>query len=377
MQNNNFSSLVEKAKAIAAKLKQDTNKRKGEGEEVVTSVKKYKPLTITETIEIPSHYATLVTGRSGEGLKNIELSCNCRIEVDDEVVNDKRRVTIKGEPLSVKEAKDKIDRIVYGEGALQILTGEQSSLGYQTIFVQVPTSRVGLVIGKGGETIRALQEKTGARINLCKDGEMDNPPNAKTVVVYGPPHCIAMAQQYIDDIVSGNSYAGTFAITGDSETMYVPKEKVGQVIGKGGETIKYIQNTFNVKLTIDSKVEVNGERPVTITGSLEAIKNAKEEINEKVWGNKRGMLGDADDYGVKMDKEYAQIDPAYSAAYGMGVPAAYSSNVDYAAMMGYDKETWEKYVEYYAQYYATLQYPTDESAAAPGGGGDAGPSTLS
>jgi far upstream element-binding protein len=92
---------------------------------------------------------------------------------------------------------------------------------------------VGLVIGKGGETIRALQEKTGAKINVCKDGEMDNPPNTKTVVVNGPPHCINLAQQYIDDIVSGSAYAGQFGVTGVSETFTVPRDKVGLVIGKG------------------------------------------------------------------------------------------------------------------------------------------------
>ena len=93
---------------------------------------------------------------------------------------------------------------------------------------------------------------------------MDNPHNTKSIVVFGPPQCIKLAQQYIDDIVSGNSYAGTFSITGDSEVMMVPKEKIGQVIGKGGETIKEIQTRANVKLTIDSRNEKDGERAVII-----------------------------------------------------------------------------------------------------------------
>lgn len=51
------------------------------------------------------------------------------------------------------EAKARIDDIVYGSGAISLL----NQTGHQTIYNTVPTTRVGLVIGKGGETIRNLQ----------------------------------------------------------------------------------------------------------------------------------------------------------------------------------------------------------------------------
>ena len=223
-------------------------------------VKKFQPTVVTLVFNIPSHMVPLVQGRQGEGLRNIELSTNTNIQLED--ISGVKQVTIQGEQLAANEAKKKIDSICFGDGSLTVITGEQSQLGYKTIFVQVPTQRVGLVIGKGGETIRALQEKTGARINLCKDGEINNPHNMKSLVVYGPPQCIKLAQQYIDDIVSGNSYAGTFSITGDSEVLMIPKEKIGQVIGKGGETIKEIQNRSQVKLTIDPKDTDDGQRKV-------------------------------------------------------------------------------------------------------------------
>lgn len=62
---------------------------------------------------------------------------------------------------------------------------------------------------------------------------MDNPPDTKTVVVNGPPHCIAAAQQLIDEIVSGKVYGVPFGVVGISEVIHVPKDKVGLVIGKG------------------------------------------------------------------------------------------------------------------------------------------------
>jgi far upstream element-binding protein len=293
---NNFTNALEKAKAIAAKLvKEGGTKRPAEEEEgpqegqVVKkeklAVTQYKPKMTSTVLRIPTHMAALVLGRSGENLRNLETSCNVRIIVDDEVVDDKRTLTIEGEELSVNEAKSRIDDIVHGSGAITLLIGGNAPSGHQTIYITVPTNRVGLVIGKGGETIRNLQDRTGAKINVCKDGEIDTPPGMKTVVVNGPPHCIQVAQMLIDEIVSGHSYAGTFGLTGHAETIFVPKEKVGLVIGKGGETLKMIQNSCDVKLNIDANSDKKQERPVTISGTKEAIQKAKEQIYERVYGN--------------------------------------------------------------------------------------------
>lgn len=87
-------------------------------------------------------------------MRNLETSCNVRITITDEPIDDKRTVTISGEELSVTEARNRIDDIVNGSGSLALLMGGQAPTGHQTIYVQVPTSRVGLVIGRGGETIR-------------------------------------------------------------------------------------------------------------------------------------------------------------------------------------------------------------------------------
>lgn len=45
--------------------------------------------------------------------------------------------------------------------------------------VMVPGSKVGLVIGKGGETIKNLQEKSGAKMVIIQDG-----PGQELVVKY-------------------------------------------------------------------------------------------------------------------------------------------------------------------------------------------------
>lgn len=64
--------------------------------------------------------------------------------------------------------------------------------------------------------------------------------------------------------------------------MRVPKDKIGLVIGRGGDTIKQIQHEAKCKLNIEQNTEIDGDRIVTVTGTAEAIALARELINEKV-----------------------------------------------------------------------------------------------
>jgi hypothetical protein len=131
---------IDDKKRSADELADEDAKRK--------QIKVYKPVMITKQLSIPAHMAPLVQGRGGEQLINIEMACNCTIKIgtffidaEEETVNDQKLVTIKGEELSVNEAKSRIEDIVHGSGALAVLMGGHSQPGSQTIYVQVPTSR--------------------------------------------------------------------------------------------------------------------------------------------------------------------------------------------------------------------------------------------
>lgn len=61
--------------------------------------------------------------------------------------------------------------------------------------------RVGVIIGKGGETIKYLQLQSGAKIQVTRD--MDADPNAptRTVDLTGTPDQISKAEQLINDVL--------------------------------------------------------------------------------------------------------------------------------------------------------------------------------
>jgi KH domain RNA binding protein, putative (fragment) len=66
----------------------------------------------------------------------------------------------------------------------------------------VPANRTGIVIGKGGETIRAIKQQSGCDIELEK--------NSKGVfIIRGPSERIPYAQQLINEKVHGLASGGS------------------------------------------------------------------------------------------------------------------------------------------------------------------------
>ena len=64
--------------------------------------------------------------------------------------------------------------------------------------IKIPNGLVGIVIGKSGETIKALQAKTGARIQISK--EIIGPERDVTLI--GGPSEIAAVRAEIDMLLS-------------------------------------------------------------------------------------------------------------------------------------------------------------------------------
>lgn len=68
--------------------------------------------------------------------------------------------------------------------------------------IDIPNGRVGVIIGKAGETIKYLQLQSGAKIQVTRD--MDADPNSPTrpVELMGTPEQIAKAEQLINDVLA-------------------------------------------------------------------------------------------------------------------------------------------------------------------------------
>ncbi|XP_022861903.1 far upstream element-binding protein 1-like isoform X1 [Olea europaea var. sylvestris] len=179
-----------------------------------------------------------------------------------------------------------------------------ASYGYpggpgQSKKIEIPNGRVGVIIGKGGETIRYLQVQSGAKIQVTRDMDADHNSATRDVELMGTPDQIEKAEQLINDVLAeadaGGSGAvsrqfgvssGQFGVSSGSEqfVMKIANNKVGLVIGKGGETIKNMQARSGARIQVIPlhlpPGDTSTERTLQIDGTSEQIEIAKQLVNE-------------------------------------------------------------------------------------------------
>ncbi|CAB0015455.1 unnamed protein product [Nesidiocoris tenuis] len=172
--------------------------------------------------------------------------------------------------------------------------------------VMIPGAKVGLVIGKGGETIKMLQEKSGAKMVVIQDGP--NQEAEKPLRITGDPQKVEHARQLVYELLAekeqrggggrggagggggrggfGGGGRGGFNNRGgggDESTFVVPAAKCGVIIGRGGETIKQINQTSGAHCELDRRPNDNpNEKIFIIRGSPQQIETAKQMIADKL-----------------------------------------------------------------------------------------------
>ncbi|CAD5186651.1 unnamed protein product [Musa acuminata subsp. malaccensis] len=211
--------------------------------------------------------------------------------------------------------------------------------------IEIPNGRVGVIIGKSGETIKYLQLQSGAKIQVTRD--MDADPNAQTrsVELIGTSEQISKAEQLINDVLS-EADAGASGIIAarkfgsvqpgaEQFQMKVPNNKVGLVIGKGGETIKNMQARTGARVQViplhPPPGDTSTERTVYIDGTKEQIEAAKQLVNEVISENRArnpAMAGGYPQQGYHQPRPPTSwgppgAPPMQQSGYGYMPPGAY------------------------------------------------------
>jgi far upstream element-binding protein len=107
--------------------------------------------------------------------------------------------------------------------------------------ILVPANKCGLVIGKGGETIKRLSEQYGVKLVVIQDASTTSGTD-KPLRITGDPEKVARAKEAVLALInpqvhkgpSTNEYGSKNILPGQTEVyIKVPSEKAGIVIGKG------------------------------------------------------------------------------------------------------------------------------------------------
>ncbi|KAA6414605.1 MAG: hypothetical protein FRX48_01355 [Lasallia pustulata] len=361
-----------------------------------------------ETIVIESGLVGLIIGRQGENLRRVEADTNTRVQfmTGPDASGPMRQCKITGPRQAREDAKNEIYRIIDENGngprgaaapdrsvrgSSKGAAGHQPALrvGEDATQIMVPNRTVGLIIGRGGETIRDLQERSQCHVNIV--GEEKSVNGLRPVNLIGTPQAAATAKDLIMEIVDSDTKSlanqggagrdmgrgpgygvpgGGDAFNGGdkiNDTIIVPSEAVGMIIGKGGETIKDMQSTSGCKINVAPASGQDYEREIGLVGSRVAIEQAKRAIMDKVEAVEQknrpggGRRGGDDPYSDR----YSQAQQPYGQQAGGVGPQPQATpqpggEVDpYAAYGGYNN--------YVAMWYAAMAQPNQQPGQGPPG----------
>uniref|UniRef100_H2YJL0 K Homology domain-containing protein n=1 Tax=Ciona savignyi TaxID=51511 RepID=H2YJL0_CIOSA len=189
---------------------------------------------MSETIRLPDDLVGLIIGRGGENIMRMQRETGCRIQITQSIPGTKERpCTLSGTPEQIEYV-----HFLYGmDGGMGggMGGGNMGGMGdgvEKSIEIAVPPDKCGLIIGKGGETIKMLQQSLGVKMLLIQDST-DNIGQSKPLRITG-------AQMNLDPNMFGDDVNKTI--------IPVPKAAVGVVIGKGGDMINQIQNVTGTRI---------------------------------------------------------------------------------------------------------------------------------
>lgn len=227
----------------------------------------------------------LIIGRQGENLRRVENETSTRVQflTGPESSGPIRQCKISGPQRAREDAKREIARIIADNGkelgksnlnpsGVKSIGTHAPALraGEDATQILVPNRTVGLIIGRGGETIRDLQERSGCHVNIV--GEEKSVNGFRPVNLIGTPQAAAVARQLIDEIVesdtknmnaqnAGNRDMGRgqpmFGGGGGgdekiNDNITVPSEAVGMIIGKGTYLL-FCSHLANSRLTLNRR----------------------------------------------------------------------------------------------------------------------------
>jgi len=144
--------------------------------------------TVEDYIIVPTKKLGMIMGTKGETIKCISRQARVRCELDSKDFSDvkERKMYIKGKRDSVNKAKQLIFEMMYAPKENEY-----------TDYISIPIDKCGLLIGRKGETIKEINEVSGA---ICEvDANVSSDAEEKHVIIQGKIKAIENAKKLIKE----------------------------------------------------------------------------------------------------------------------------------------------------------------------------------
>ena len=224
---------------------------------------------LEEQIGVPNGVVGFIIGRGGENITSMQARSGCKIQIQKEhdmtPGQTQRVITLTAATKeSIDACRGMIEAMVQdrirttnssvslasamatpGGGTQAAKLHEAISAGHQLVTVVVPDGDVGLIIGRGGSTIRDIQDRSGANIQIPQAGDVDN-PTVRTVSITHPHlEGAQAAKQMIEGLLASKSQQSSFAPQTSLQVM-VSDAKMLFATRKKGEEPKRSSTSFSV-----------------------------------------------------------------------------------------------------------------------------------
>eukprot|EP01033_Poteriospumella_lacustris_P014666 gene14666-10488_t len=156
-------------------------------------------------VEIPHDRVGQIIGTKGMIIQDIQARSGCQAKVNQDFPPGvPRQMEFRGTKATIAAGLDLVKRILeFGPQSIHANTvfgGPQI-----TTTMDCPMSIVGKVIGTGGQTIKEIQSKSGAKVQIYQDFPPDQP---RKLEITGSANAVGVAVNLIQTIMTGGNING-------------------------------------------------------------------------------------------------------------------------------------------------------------------------
>lgn len=148
---------------------------------------------VEERGQVSSHYVGRVIGKGGEMIRDLQARSGCRIDVDQNVPSGQPRIiTYRGTRRTVDDAKKMVSLLCQHDGNETLLPIGEAKRKHMV----VPSSAIGKIIGRGGEMIRELQNRSQAKIQVDHSASSQL-GSGRAMTITGTGQAVAKAEEMV------------------------------------------------------------------------------------------------------------------------------------------------------------------------------------
>lgn len=195
--------------------------------------------------------------------------------------------------------------------------------GHTHVTVAVPNNDVGLIIGKSGTTIRSIQDRSGANVQIPQGPDAGNPMIRTVNITHHQKEGAEFAKTLIEEIMNskttqqggGGGHSNHYSNNGASVQIQIPDKDVGMCIGKAGCVIREMQQRTQTRIQIPSQpTPGQPHRVANVSGSAEGCQKVQEIINRIIMEQSSQFVMAGAAFQQQPQQQYGQQQQQYGAA---------------------------------------------------------------